>query len=437
MTLTRAMRVLGATTLAGALLLAAAPGASADQVRDGQWANQYFKLDKVWSVSKGDGVIVAVIDSGVDATHPDLTGQVLPGYDESGQNLNTKPTDAHGTGMAAEIAGHGHGGNAGVVGLAPGAKILPVYKGDAQGSDAIPQGVRWAVDHGAKVINISQGSTIENPEMPAAIAYAYQHDVLVVAAAGNGGAVDNPANLPGVLAVAAADKSGEVWTGSSSGPEIRLAAPGADIVTAGTCGSSQYCIGSGSSDAAAYVSAAAALVRAKYPQLTAGQVANRLAKSAAVPPSASGAKLPDPHFGYGVIRPYEALTMDIPAGSPEGPLAKPAGAAAPDAASNAPVSQPAGKSAVGGITPLMVFGGGAVLVVLLVIVIAVATRSRRQPQAAPVPPQGQAPYGAAPGWPPAQQPYGGQQPYGTQPPPPGYPQQQPYQNPYQGGNPPR
>ncbi|MEV6206035.1 S8 family serine peptidase [Kitasatospora sp. NPDC051914] len=433
MTLTRAMRALGATTLAGALLLTAAPGAAADQVRDGQWANQYFQLEKVWSVTKGEGVTVAVIDSGVDATHPDLTGQVLPGYDESGKNLNTKPTDPHGTGMAAEIAGRGHGSNAGVVGLAPGAKILPVYKGDAQGSDAIPQGLRWAVDHGAKVINISQGSSLENPDMPAAIAYAYQHDVLVVAAAGNNGSVvDNPANLPGVLAVAAADKSGEIWADSSFGPEIRLAAPGVGIVTAGKCGSSQYCLGSGTSDAAAYVSGAAALVRAKFPTLTAGQVANRLAKSAAVPPSASGAKLPDPHFGYGVIRPYEALTMDIPAGSPEGPLTKPEGAAAPGTASpGAVVPKPKSTSSFSGITPLHVVAGAAVLVVLFVIVVVVATRSRRRPPNGPVPPQGPAPYGAAPGWPPAQQ------PYGTQPPPPGHPQQQPYQNPYQGGNPPR
>ncbi|MEU2626579.1 S8 family serine peptidase [Kitasatospora sp. NPDC007106] len=433
MRLTRAMRVLGATTLAGALLLAAAPGASADQVRDGQWANQYFKLDKVWSVSKGDNVIVAVIDSGVDATHPDLTGQVLPGYDQSGKNLNTRPTDSHGTGMASLIAGHGHGADAGVVGLAPGAKILPVYKGDANALDVIPQGIRWAVDHGAKVINISQAAAVTNSEMEGAVAYAYQHDVLVVAGAGNtGGAVANPANLPGVLAVAAADKSSEVWSDSNSGPEVRLAAPGVDIVSAGKCGSSQYCLADGTSDATAYVSGAAALVRAKYPQLTAGQVANRLAKSAAVPASASGAKLPDPHFGYGVIRPYEALTMDIPAGSKEGPLTAPGGAAAPGAASDAPVSQPVTKTSVfGGITPLMVLGALAVVVVLLVVVIAAATRSRRRPQAAPVPPQGQAPYGAAPGWPPAQQ------PYGTQPPPPGYPQQQPYQNPYQGGNPPR
>ncbi|WP_431678831.1 type VII secretion-associated serine protease mycosin [Kitasatospora sp. KL5] len=431
MTLTRAMRALGATTLAGALLLTAAPGAAADQVRDGQWANQYFQLEKVWSVTKGEGVTVAVIDSGVDATHPDLTGQVLPGYDESGKNLNTKPTDSHGTGMASLIAGHGHGGSAGVVGLAPGVKILPVYKGDASGLDVIPQGIRWAVDHGAKVINISQAATITNSEMDGAVAYAYQHDVLVVAGAGNtSGAVANPANLPGVLAVAAVDKSLEVWAKSNSGPEIRLAAPGAEIVSAGKCGTSQYCLASGTSDATAYVSAAAALVRAKFPDLTAGQVANRLVKSAALPVSSDGAKLPDLRFGYGVIRPYEALTMDIPVSSPEGPLTKPEGAAAPGAASpGAVVPKPVTKSS--GITPLHLVAGAAVLVVLFVIVVVVATRSRRRPPNGPVPPQGPAPYGAAPGWPPAQQ------PYGTQPPPPGYPQQQPYQNPYQGGNPPR
>ncbi|WP_407913657.1 S8 family serine peptidase [Kitasatospora sp. NE20-6] len=434
MTLTRAVRALGATTLTGALLIAGAPTASADQVRDGQWANTYFDLDKVWSVSKGDGVIVAVIDSGVDATHPDLTGQVLPGYDESGKSLNTKPTDSHGTGMAGHIAGHGHGNGAGVVGLAPGAKILPIYKGDAQGADAIPQGVRWAVDHGAKVINISQGSSIANPDMPDAIAYAYQHDVLVVAAAGNdGGPVDDPANQPGVLAVAASGKNLGIWSDSNFGPEIRISAPGVDIVSAGRCGSSQYCKASGTSDAAAYVSAAAALVRSRYPQLTAGQVANRLIKSVAVPPSDTASSLPDPHFGYGVIRPYQALTLDIPAGTEQGPLAKPE-AASDSGSSGSHSAEPASAIKPAKSKGLYILGGAAVLVLLLVVVIAVAVRSRRRPATGPVPPPGPGPYGAAPygastNWPPAQQ-----QPYGNQPPP-GYPPQQPYQNqnPYQGG----
>ena len=436
MTLTRAMHVLGATTLASALLLASAPGASADQVRDGQWANQYFQLDKVWSVSKGDGVVVAVIDSGVDATHPDLTGQVLPGYDESGQELNTRPTDDHGTAMASLIAGHGHGsgGASGVVGLAPGAKVLPIYKGDASGADAVPQDIKWAVDKGAKVINVSlAGHVGDSPELKEAVAYAAAHDVLIIAGAGNDGAstVASPASAAGVLAVGAVDQNLKVWSGSNTGPEVMLTAPGVDVVSAGPNTGTKYRIGTGTSDATAYVSAAAALVRSKFPELTAGQVANRLVKSAKAS-AVVGSKVPDQAYGYGVIRPYEALTLDIPAGSKEGPLAAPAGATASTpggegsaAPAPAPVQAPVVKSSSKG---LYLLGGAAVLVLLVVVVIALAVRGRRRPQPVmPVPPQGQAPYGAPQGYPSAQQ------PYGVQPPPQGYPQQQPYHNPYQGG----
>jgi len=459
MTLTRAMRALGATTLTGALLLTAAPTASADQVRDAQWANQYFNLDKVWSVSKGDGVIVAVIDSGVDGTHPDLAGQVLPGFDPGGQGREKKnSTDPHGTGLASVIAGRGHGDGEGVVGLAPGAKILPIYKSTATDGDAIPDGIKWAVDHGAKVINISQGGDSVNPKMAGAIAYAYQHDVLIVASAGNSAApVEEPGRDPGILAVGAVDKGLKVWSKSNFGPELLLTAPGVDLVMAGDCGSSAYCKDGGTSYATAYVSAAAALVRAKYPKLTAGQVANRLAKSASVPASLSGAKLPDTHYGYGIIRPYEALTQNIPAGSELGPLAKPDGVSAPSATATAGTGSGTSANPGTGAQPApgaeldiressnmpLILGGVAVGLVVLALVIGIAvssSRRRNRSQAA----QGQA--GTAPGWPPAQQqPYGqqppayGQQqpppPYGQQAPPPGYPPQQPpYQNPYQDGN---
>ncbi|WP_051812937.1 S8 family serine peptidase [Kitasatospora sp. MBT63] len=455
MTLTRTMRVLGATALSGALLMTAAPTASADQVRDGQWVNQYYSLDKVWSVSKGDGVIVAVIDTGVDANHQDLAGQVLPGYDPAGQGRDRKPTkSSHGTSMASEIAAKGHGGDAGVVGLAPGAKILPIYQGDANDNNAIPEGIRWAVDHGAKVINISAGKTrTPSGQELAAVAYAVQHDVLVVGAAGNDGLgqVSSPASVPGALAVGAVDRSDTAWKKANYGPETLLSAPGVDMVSAGDCDGGQYCIANGTSDSSAYVSAAAALVRAKYPNLTAGQVANRLVKSAFVPPVIKGAKLPDPHYGYGILRPYEALTMDIPAGSAQGPLAAAAssgGSKAPSAGSSGAASAPpagslppiaASDSGSKGASYLLI--GVAVLVglVLLVVVIVVlARRGRRQSQV-------QQPY-AAPTWQPGQQPYGGQapppgypqqQPYGGEAPQPGFPphQQQPYQNnPYQDGN---
>ncbi|WP_441245877.1 S8 family serine peptidase [Kitasatospora sp. McL0602] len=450
MTLTRFLRAISATTLVGGLLLAGVPAASADQVRDAQWPNQYFDLKKVWSVSKGDGVIVAVIDDGVDASHPDLTGSVLPGHDPSGQGLDAHPTLPHGTKMAGIIAAHGHGSNEGALGLAPGVKILPIYKTTAHNSDAVPDDIRWAVDHGAKVINISQGSSTSSSGINDAIAYAAQHDVLVVVAAGNSAApVESPGREPGVMAVGAVDKTNSIWSKSNFGPEVMIAAPGVDIVGDGACDGGQYCIGDGTSDSTAYVSAAAALVRARFPQLTAGQVANRLTKSALVPTALNGSKLPDPHYGYGILRPYEALTQDIPAGSTQGPLAKTDGGSSASVPSTAatPGGAAPGTAGPGGTTPTLVSTGSsskglfigaavglAVLALLVIIVIVVARRRKTSPPAQP----GLAPYGAPQQYPNQfQPPYPNQpqQPYGNQAPPQGYPPQQPYQNPYgQGGN---
>ncbi|WP_244259897.1 S8 family serine peptidase [Kitasatospora cineracea] len=448
--------MLGATALTAGVLFSGAPVASADQVRDAQWANSYFNLDKVWSVSKGDGVIVAVIDSGVDANHPDLAGSVLPGYDPSGHGWDAKPTEEHGTGMASLIAGHGHGNGEGILGLAPGAKILPIYRGTTTTtSDAMPQGIKWAVDQGAKVINISQVTPrgVEDG-FADAVSYALQHKVLIVAGSGNdAGPVRTPANIPGVLAVGAVDKNQKVWAKSNYGPEVMLTAPGADMVMAGVEGlgscQGQYCKADGTSDSTAYVSAAAALVFAKYPDLTPGQVANRLVKTAAAP--AGVAQLPDAHYGYGIVQPYAALTKDVPAGSAQGPLA--AGAAAPSASSKASTGAGNGDASTGGLDspgavtgiqqsssgssslPLILGICGA-LVVLLIVVVAIAvasSRKRNRSQGFQAQAGAPAPYGPPPGWGPAQQQYG--QP-GQQPPPPyGYPPQQPpYNNPYQDGN---
>ncbi|MFJ9522159.1 S8 family serine peptidase [Kitasatospora sp. NPDC101801] len=457
MTLTRTMRALGATTLAAGLLLSSAPLASADEVRDGQWPNQQFDLDKVWSVSRGDGVIVAVIDQGVDTTHPDLAGQVLPGYDPGGQGREKKPTVDHGTSMAAIIAAKGHGGNAGVVGMAPGAKILPIFKNTAANSDGIPEGIRWAADNGARVINLSQTSPgAASPRMNDAIAYAAAKDVLIIAGVGNDGStpIGNPANVPGVLAVGAFDKTGKIWAKSNYGPEVMLTAPGSEIVVAGDCSGSKYCSVNGTSPATAYVSGTAALLRAKFPNLTAGQIANRLVKSAKAPAALGGAKLPDERYGYGLIRPYEALTQDIPAGPEQGPLGKiaaPGGSASAPAATTsggtAPDSSVAGTGAGDGVKSedFSIVGKGlavaavvllvlAGLFVVLIVVLVKGSKRRRAAAAASAAP---APYG----YPQAQSPYPNQ-PYGHQPPPYGHqsyggqqPPQPPQQNPYgSGGN---
>ncbi|MEU9128580.1 S8 family serine peptidase [Kitasatospora sp. NPDC048540] len=413
MLLGRAQRMAGAALLTGVALYAGAPVAAADDLREEQWANTYFKLDQVWQVTKGEGVVVAVIDSGVDAGHPDLTGQVLPGYDPSGKGLNTSPADPHGTSMASLIAGHGHGagGADGVVGIAPGVKILPIYKDDARGYDAVPEDIRWAVDHGAKVINISLGGKDgASRSLSLAVAYAVKHDVLIVAAAGNEGEarVLSPADSPGVLAVSAVDRGLDIWAESSFGPQIMLAAPGVGIVAAGACDEQKYCLGEGTSDATAYVSGAAALVRAKYPDLTAGQVADRLVKSALVTPSLQGAHLPDQRFGYGILRPLEALTQQIPAGPADGPLARPVAATAPAGSRTTASGSGTTGSPAAGSPP----AGLLLLAVPALIALLLSRRLRRRNAAAaaalPYPPPPfpyQAPPGAAPYETPSQDPH--------------------------------
>ncbi len=319
----------GVVTLTGALLLTTAPTASADYVRDQQWALNAFAAKDVWAESQGQGVTVAVVDSGVDASHPDLTGQVLEGKDFTGGGNAQEDKMGHGTSMASIIAGHGHGaGNSsGMMGLAPKAKILPLRtlqtEKDPNHDETWAAAVRYAVDQGAKVINLSfsndGGKTLSDGR--AAIAYAQAHDVVVVAGSGNDGsiAVDEPAALPGVVAVGAIDEKANRWDGSNTGKGLALMAPGVEVLSADMTRSQQYSLSTGTSDATAYVSAAAALVRAKYPDLTAGQIINRLIKSATFAHH-KGLKAPDEEYGYGIVRPYSALTRDIPAGPKKNPL---------------------------------------------------------------------------------------------------------------------
>ncbi|AJP05860.1 serine protease [Streptomyces cyaneogriseus subsp. noncyanogenus] len=317
--------------------MAAAPIASADQTRRDQWALETLQAESAWNISKGEGVTVAVIDTGVNAQHIDLRHNVLKGKDfiDGDDDASPESTDAqpsHGTGMASVIAGHGHGPGAadGVMGLAPAAKILPI-RVNLEGNSGFADEIHYAVDNGASIINISMilqdsqykdGASAEDLE---AVAYALEKDVLIVAGAGNdgkGGDLPFPANTPGVVAVGGVDRTGSFWEDSNYGPEVLLTAPATRIVSAGWPGN-KLRISDGTSDSTAYVSAAAALLRSKFPDLTAGQIANRLVRTAALPESAKGLTLPDEKYGYGVIRPLAALTEDIPVGSKYGPLKVP------------------------------------------------------------------------------------------------------------------
>ncbi|MGW8397585.1 S8 family serine peptidase [Streptomyces lydicus] len=433
MSFTRTLRAVGGVAVAGALLFTAAPTASADYIRDGQWALDAFNPQKVWKESTGKNVIVAVIDSGVNGDHVDLKGNVLPGksFAEDGGTADHESGDDHGTAMAALIAAHGHGPNHadGIIGLAPDAKILPIKTNDAGGPGSSIDGpIRYAVDHGAKVINMSFAGASLSHEEQSAVNYALKKDVLLVAGSGNSGSSKPlyPAAAPGVLAVGAVAKDGQVLAESNYGPHIRLIAPGEKIYSAGT--SMKYRQATGTSDATAYVSAAAALVRSKFPNLTAGQVANRLTKTAITPDGKTGIKSPDPKYGYGVIRPYRALSENIPAGPKNGPLTMPkdtepsAGAGA-----NAPGQNPSASSGdeKSGISPLMIVGIGLGVIVVLGIVIAVIVAGKKRRNG---PPPGGPGYGGPGGGGPVP----AQQQFGTYPQPGGpgaYPPAPPTQPP--------
>ncbi|MDT0460405.1 type VII secretion-associated serine protease mycosin [Streptomyces sp. DSM 41527] len=368
-----------------------APPAAADSIRDHQWALSAFDADAIEKVSTGRGVTVAVVDTGVDGTHPDLIGNVLPGKDflSGGGRADHETDNVHGTAMASLIAGHGHGpGNAaGIKGLAPDAKILPLrvnVDGKLQfgSTKGVAQAIRYAVDHGASVINLSLASPNGAPDLEESVRYAQQKGAVVVAGAGNdGGRKPNyPASFPGVISVGAVDSSGRIWEKSNYGSNNLLAAPGVDNYSAGL--NHQYQTESGTSDATAYVSAAAALLRSKFPKLTAGQIANRLVKTAKLPKPMKGTQLPDKRYGYGFIRPYSALTEDIPAGPKNGPL--PAPSASSSTATPSPSDSAApDASASKGRSAYVVWGVAGAAVLGLLTGVAVVVVKRRRPAVPP------------------------------------------------------
>ncbi|MEU3709380.1 type VII secretion-associated serine protease mycosin [Streptomyces catenulae] len=430
MSFTRTLRAVSGAAVVGALLFGTAPVALADQMRDQQWALNSLHAEEAWKVSTGKGVTVAVIDSGVNGDAPDLKGNVLPGKNfSSGDPADQETKNDHGTSMASLIAGHGHGpGNSdGVMGLAPDAKILPVKHSDSQEDTygtSYADSLRYAVDHGAKVVNMSIGG-VGSPteEEKSAIAYAAKHDVLLVASSGNNGS-DNPsypAAAPGVLAVGAVDRHQKVWDDSNYGSYVMLTAPGVEIRSAAA--SKPYRYASGTSDSTAYVSAAAALLRSKFPDLTAGQIANRLVKTAKAP---AGTDTPDPYYGYGVIDPYKALTADIPAGSKNGPLKSPEagddGLMKPSNTSDA--TEPRDTSNIRAVFGIIGFSLIVLFVIVGITVLVVVKKKRKNGP----PPGGPTGFGGpgGPGLPPQQGMYqqpgayqqqpGGQGPYPPAPP---------------------
>jgi len=206
----RGVRPAGVLTVVFALLLASAfaTSARADAVRQRQWYLSALNITKAWSLARGDGVKVGVLDSGIDGKNvQDLRGAVIGGKNFSGVGSADGETalDSHGTEVASVLAGRGHGPghSAGVIGSAPAASLVSAVGPAAANYSVLAAAIRWLVDQGVKVLNISQTFYDHGTATKSAIAYAEAHDVVVVASAGNspvGNQVDLPGGYPGVVA---------------------------------------------------------------------------------------------------------------------------------------------------------------------------------------------------------------------------------------------
>lgn len=393
---------------AAAVVLSSAP-ALADQVRNHEWWLKALHVPTVWHSSRGGGVTVAVLDTGVDPAQADLAGTVItgPDYTNSGRLPGGPYWGKHGTAMASLIAGRGHGPNNanGVVGVAPAAKILsvrvtletgdPLYKDPniAAGlPGAIAHGIRYAVNHGASVIDLpldpaptpgtpgAGGSKAER----SAIAYALHKNVVLVAPAGDGGAGSDPVNFPaaypGVIAVGAFDTAFTKGAFSSHQPYVTVTAAGVGMVAATT--PKGYIRISSTSAASAVAAGILALVKAEYPGLTPAQVTKVLSQSTVYRPAGSRRV---PGSGYGTMDAGLALLAAARIGKPAAPPPSPA--ASQSSPASAPAKVPASKpspaaSSHSSMLMMAVILAAVLLAGLLLLTLAFVQVRRRRARAA-------------------------------------------------------
>ena len=374
---------------AGALVNAA----PTDQIRSREWHLKALHAQQAWKYSKGRGVTVAVLDTGVDQDHPDLTGHVVGGPDLTGgvRRPGTRYWGLHGTSMASIISGHGHGPGLaqGMMGVAPLSHVLSVRvtlenddplrrdNGQQTGTgehDAVAQGIRYAVDHGAGIVNMSLGGGRQfyngTKSQESAIKYALSKGVVLIASAGNDGSGANrknfPAAYPGVIAVGALDRRLRLWKDSNRSSGAGLCAPGVDIVSADA--SNGYVVGTGTSASSAMVAGVAALVRSRYPRLTPAEVRRALVQG-------SPARRGYPTGTAGCRGTVDALRTLYAAHqinkTSSGPVETPPPS---PAATPQPVAEEPERDA--GVLLPLVLGGGGLLVVLGLVL---GWRQRRRP----------------------------------------------------------
>lgn len=413
----------------GLLLIGvAAIPAHADTVRSDQWHLDAMKAEDIWETSTGEGVTIAVLDSGVDDTLADLRGRIAPGgkdYSKLAGDENNDIAD-HGTGIATQIAGTGgRGAKTGSFGLAPGAKILPIrmpyaskeyggFGATEQYARMMSAAIRFAADSPAQIINVSMGqSKAGTPELTQAVKYALDRNKLIFAAVGNSGHKENtveyPAATPGVIGVGGVNQQGQHWKNSQTGPHVDFVAPAVKVLSA--CSPTKLCNGDGTSSSTALASASAALVWAKNPQWTNNQVLKVLLNTAGK--AKSGDERTD-LVGYGSVRPLRALKTpgdpgpadvyplpDLAAAAPKSPAPQASQPASGDKADGqADSAAPAAAKDDGGDSGLWIGLGVGAAVLLGAAVAVPLVRVRRRAAAAPAPDPAafspQQPYGPPP-----------------------------------------
>jgi thermitase len=283
-----------------------------------QWGAAKLNLPQAWNYTRGTGVIVAVVDTGVDLSHPDLAGHIVPGYNAISPGASPQDDEGHGTHVAGIVAAMT--GNAqGIVGTAWDARIMPVKVMDSTGHgsySAIADGIRFAAAYGARVINLSLGGPASSSVLQSAVQYAQSKGVLVVAAAGNCNNPDcytpqYPANYASVLGVAATDQSDTDAYFSSCGSWIDISAPGVDIWS--TYWPHTYTFLDGTSMATPFVAGSAALIFSRNPSLSASSVSALLLNTARDLKTAGW----DECTGYGLANPYAASVQAMALSSAE------------------------------------------------------------------------------------------------------------------------
>ena len=345
----------------------------------GQWGLRKALVDQAWDKVRGaPTVTVATLDTGVDASHPDLQGVLVAGtvlisQPTAGCDVAARNDDnSHGTHVAGIIGAAGNNG-AGIAGVAFGVKVMPLKVLDCTGVGSlsdVANGLVWAVDHGAKIVNFSLGSPFDSATLHAAVTYASTHNVLVVSAAGNCGTLtdrcanlnqlDYPAAYPEVLAVGATDTDDSVAFFSTRNASVDVAAPGRRIVSTVPTYATylsrtanlplNYTALSGTSQAAPLVSGLAALVWSGEPTLTAQQVFQRIESTA----DDLGVAGRDDAYGFGRVNALKAVSAKsatptpppAPVPAPPPPTARDSAIYTPAGTPSLPVLLPGGRGQI-------------------------------------------------------------------------------------------